>query len=84
MHYSTFIAGFAVLSGLVVAAPNDLDQSIALARRGVWGGGKKGDCTGCPPQKDECKTGCLYIQCQKCDKANCCKNLGLEENKPHV
>jgi len=79
MLLKTFLATFTLFAGLVAAMPNGVDESFALVRRGDDEGVK------CPSDKSDCKKGCIYIKCGKCDwEEDCCEKKGLEEEKPYV
>lgn len=86
MRYQTILASFALLAGLVSALPSVEKYDMAVARRGEP---KPDDCVKCPPDEPppclNCTKGCIYIECNDCDKKeDCCKCLGLEKQKPYV
>ena len=86
MRYQTILASFALLAGLVSALPSAEKYDAGVARRGET---KEDECVKCPPDEpppcNNCTKGCIYIECNDCDKKeDCCKCLGLEKKKPYV
>ena len=86
MRSQTIIAALTVFAGLVTAFPQGGAPGAGLTRRGK-DYTPEPECVECPPDDDcdECTKGCIYIECdEKCEKEDCCKCLGLEEETPYV
>ena len=87
MRYQ-IIAAFALFTGLVAALPKDAATDARVVRRDYnYTTPPEAECVKCPPEPEicnNCTKGCIYIECDDCDKEDCCKCLGLEKKKPYV